>query len=162
MKNEKDMIKDLFCKGKKFFKELDEVITEEVAGNDMVDYLRNKAKAVQVKVEEKIDHFTTEEIIAEDQGNKLVITLVLPDLEKSDIGIDIEDSKLLFTINDKKTTKQIKKHWSVSKTKLFYDYSRFEDSVKISDITSKLEKGILTVTIPKTEKEKTKTKINVQ
>jgi HSP20 family molecular chaperone IbpA len=170
MEKDKDTekIKEFFGKAKSFLGKIDEVVTEELKGNDMVNYLKDKAKDVQVKVndvqehvQEKIKVFTTEELEAEDKDSTLEIQLVLPGIEKEHITIDVEDLKLTIHISDKDVKKDIKKYWSVSKTNLFYDITPYGDSARVEETASKFENGILTITIPKKERIKDKKKITI-
>ncbi len=168
MDKDKEKIKEIFSKAKNFLNKVDEIVTEEFKGNDMVNYLKDKSKDVQVKfndvqeqVAEKIKEFHTEEIEAEDKDSILEIVLVLPGIVKEDITIDVEDLKLTVIIADKNIKKNIKKYWSVSKTNLFYDITPYGDSARVEEITSKFENGILTITIPKKERVKDKKKITI-
>lgn len=158
----KATLKELFDKGKNFVRDADEVITEELKGNEFVEYLKTKAKDVQVKVDEVYKNFTTEEIFAEEVGNDLIISLVLNGLTKEDITIEAEDNKLLVNVDDSKVSKELRKYWSVSKTKLFYDFTQFEESALIENTTSKFDNGILTITIPRKERTKEKKKFTIQ
>ncbi len=157
----KESILDILKKGKEFLKNVDEIITEQIEGNKVVDYMKEKTKDIQVQVKEKIKNFTTEEIEAKNVNSALVIELVLAGILKENISIEAEDNNLIITLDDKTVAKEVRKTWSVSKNNLVYDYSQYEESVKIDEISSKLENGILTITIPKKERATEKKKITI-
>ena len=161
MKNEKDDIRSFFSKAKDIVKNFDEVITEEFKGSEMVENLRKKAKDVQTQVEDKIKYFTTEEVDAVDIDTFLEIKLVLAGLPKDKISIDVEDSKLIILIDDKNIPKEVKKHWSVSKMSLFYDFTEYVETVRVEETKPTFENGILTIHIPKKQRVKDKKKINI-
>ena len=146
---------------KKAAKNVNEIITEEISGSGMTSFIKEKVKDIQVKVDEKINYFTTEEIDAIDNNTSLDITLVVSGLDKEKINVDVEGTKLQITIDDKEIPKAIRNTWSVSKNKLFYDFSQFEESARIEEISVKLNAGILLITIPKKERSKEKRKINI-
>ncbi len=158
---QKESILDILNKGKEFLKNVDEIITEQIEGNKVVDYMKEKTRDIQVQVKEKIKNFTTEEIEAKLVDSSLVIELVLAGILKENISIEAEDNNLIITLDDKAVAKEIRKTWSVSKSNLVYDYSQYEESIKIDEISSKLENGILTITIPKKERATEKKKITI-
>lgn len=167
-KDNKENMKEVFDKVKVFFKDLDDVITEEFKGNEMVEYLKTKSKSVQVqfegvkeKVEEVIKNYTTEEIFATEKDNTLVLSLVLSGIVKEDISIEIDENKLLVTLKDKNVSREMKDSWSVSKSNLFYDFSKYEETVIVENTSYKLENGILEITIPRKETSKEKKKITI-
>jgi HSP20 family molecular chaperone IbpA len=161
MENGKDELKGIFDKAKSFFKNMDELITEEIKGSEMVDYLKDKAKDVQTVVEEKVKYFTTEEVDATDKNTSLEIKLILAGISKDKISISVEDEKLIILIDDKDVPKEVKKHWNISKSKLFYDFSEYVETARVEDTTSTFENGILTISIPKKERSKEKKKITI-
>lgn len=162
MSIDKKELKGLFEKAKTMLKNVDEVITEELNGNEMVEYLKNKAKNVQVKIEDTIKNYTTEEVFADEVDDELIIKLVLSGITKDMISIEVEDTKLLINIKDDISIKSFRKHWSVSKLNLYYDFTQFEESARVENTTSKLENGILTISIPRKERSKEKRKITIQ
>lgn len=149
MNKENEILKDIFNKAKNVLKSVDDIIIKEMKGNDMLDYLKNKSKDVKVKVEETVEKFTTEELDAKIEDTSITLKLILPGANKENISIEIENSKLNINIDTTNISKEIRKHWSVSKNKLYFDFSQWKESVVIDDITSKFENAILTIIIPK-------------
>jgi HSP20 family molecular chaperone IbpA len=159
MDNQKESLKKIIEKGKIFFKDIDDVITEELKGNETIEFLKSKTKDFQTKLEdlkekvsEKVKKITTEEVFAKEIDNDLVIELIVNGLTKDNISIEIEDNKLLINIDDKNVNKEYRKHWSISKNNLFYDFTQYEESVLVENTTSKFENGILYITIPRKNK----------
>lgn len=76
-----------------------------------------------------------------DDGKNLILTVDVPGLDEKDIKIEIKDDTLIVSGE----SKTVNCYRSVSKS------TYLGDDVDTDKITASLEKGILTVTIPKKE-----------
>ena len=138
---------------KSFAKKADQAIQEELNGNETYEKLKEKVSEVKEKYDETIRKFNTEHIEAEDKGSHLLILLVIPGISKQDIGIDLDETKQVLTLdlNSKNVSKNVKSYWSVDKSKLIFDYKVYGETIIIDEIKFTLTDGVLNITIPKKE-----------
>lgn len=138
---------------KSFAKKADQAIQEELNGNETYEKLKEKVSEVKEKYDETIRKFNTEHIEAEDKGSHLLILLVIPGISKQDIGIDLDETKQVLTLdlNSKNVSKNVKSYWSVDKSKLIFDYKVYGETIIIDEINFTLIDGVLNITIPKKE-----------
>lgn len=138
---------------KSFAKKADQAIQEELNGNETYEKLKEKVSEVKEKYDETIRKFNTEHIEAEDKGSHLLILLVIPGISKQDIGIDLDETKQVLTLdlNSKNVSKNVKSYWSVDKSKLIFDYKTYGETIIIDEIKFTLTDGVLNITIPKKE-----------
>lgn len=138
---------------KSFAKKADQAIQEELNGNETFEKLKEKVSEVKEKYDETIRKFNTEHIEAEDKGSHLLILLVIPGISKQDIGIDLDETKQVLTLdlNSKNVSKNVKSYWSVDKSKLVFDYKVYGETIIIDEATFTLTDGVLNISIPKKE-----------
>jgi HSP20 family protein len=96
-------------------------------------------------------------------ADSITIKAELPGLEPKDIEVTLSGD--LLTIKGEKKKEKEKKDEKFHRTERFYGIFersfRFPVGVKMDKVEAKFDKGILTVTLPKTEEAKTK-EIKVQ
>jgi len=95
--------------------------------------------------------------VKEDE-NKYTITLETPGIDKKDIKITMKDSSLL--IEGKKEEEKKEENESYLRVERSYGNFRrvfnFDSQLDSKKVNAEFKDGILTVTLPKTEKEKPK------
>lgn len=91
-----------------------------------------------------------------DLGNEIRLEADLPGVKKEDIKIDIENKYLTISAqrNEKKEEKDEKGNY-IRQERSFGSFSRSFDvsGIKTEDIDAKFENGVLTVLMPKKDKE---------
>ena len=90
-----------------------------------------------------------------DNDNSFIIELELPGISKESIGVDIEGDSLKVTA----TKTKAEKTGNLSDTRKYGSFSKtyhIKMAVKKNDISAEYKDGILTITIPKDEKAKSK------
>jgi len=100
-----------------------------------------------------------------EREDNYIINIELPGIKKEDVSISINDKKTLV-ISGKKEESKIKEdekvYFSEFTSGSFHREFKLPETANIENIEAKSEDGILSVTIPKKEKEKPKIiKINV-
>ena len=91
--------------------------------------------------------------IKETQEN-YILEIELPDFNKNDIRISLKDGNLTVSASKEEKEAEAKYLLKERTTTKYYRSYYVGDDVKDSDITAKLENGILTLTIAKREPEK--------
>jgi HSP20 family protein len=92
----------------------------------------------------------------DDDGQNIIISIVAPSLEKSDIKVSIEDGKLKISADKKtevteKEPKRLKYEWNFNQwTRVF----NINNALDVNSISATYDLGLLKVTLPKKEKEK--------
>ena len=96
-------------------------------------------------------------------AESITVKAELPGLEPKDIEVTLSDD--LLTIKGEKKKEEEKKDEKVHRSERFYGMFersfRLPSSIKMDKVEAKFEKGVLTITLPKTEEAKTK-EIKVQ
>ena len=93
--------------------------------------------------------------------NNYVLEVDLPGFDKKDINMELENGYLSISAKrEHKVEKNDKKDNFIRRERSFGQFSRsfYVGDIKEEDISAKLENGILTVLLPKEEKETPKTK----
>ena len=93
--------------------------------------------------------------------NNYVLEVDLPGFDKKDINMELENGYLSISAKrEHKVEENDKKDNFIRRERSFGQFSRsfYVGDIKEEDISAKLENGILTVLLPKEEKEKPKTK----
>ena len=96
-----------------------------------------------------------------------VVELAAPGMKKEDFNVHINDEGNLIIKMEKKGEKK-EEDKSARYLRREFSYSKFEqtlllpDDVKKEDITAKVEHGVLTVTLPKTEQARTKVERQIE
>ena len=88
-----------------------------------------------------------------ERDNEYVLNIDMPDVEKKDIKVSLNDSKLTISV----TRNEVEEEGSyLLKERRFGTYSRtyyVGDDVKFKNISAKLNNGVLTLTIQKAKEE---------
>ena len=118
--------------------------------------------------DEKLDKFSGEGTLQEriweplvdiyEEEDKFVIKAEIPDVDKKDIDITIEDNVLTIK-GEKKFEKEEKKENYLRAERFYGTFRRsftLPTSVEKDKIKAKLDKGVLTIEIPKKEETKPK------
>lgn len=93
------------------------------------------------RVKEKDDHYK--------------LRYEMPGIAKEDVKITIDDDGVLTIKGEHKEEKDDDEHWSSTSSYGYYNTSLLlPDDAKADDIKAELKDGVLTVTIPRTEKPK--------
>ena len=110
------------------------------------DAVKDKVSDIVSKVKDYTSGYSSEEIFAKQDNDRLLLTIALPGVNKEDIEIseDSEESTLLININNNDDS--IKDFWSVKKTNLYYDFS--DENVDIDNLSSEFSNGLLKISIP--------------
>ncbi len=88
-----------------------------------------------------------------EKDNNIIVTTDLPGVDKKDIDIDIRDNKVWISANTHKESEEEKEGYLMKER----TYSRFArafnlpSAVKEDEANAKLEDGVLTITLPKSE-----------
>ncbi len=151
-KSIKGTLRNLFGEAKKAVAEIKEVVVEEIGDNEYVDFLKDKTKVVSEKMKETFKNMTTEKVDSVERSNHYEIILSLPGITKDKIQIYEEDGILHLKLNDSGVERENKKHWAVKKSNVYCDFVAQGDTIDTGNISSKLENGVLTITVPKKEK----------
>jgi HSP20 family protein len=98
-----------------------------------------------------------------DKEKEYVIEAELPGVKKEEISLDIHDGQLRISIEREEKVDEEKKNYIHKERR----YSSMSRSVYLGDasadsIKAKLDNGVLTITIPKTEKPEVKSKIEIE
>ena len=87
----------------------------------------------------------------DDYGDKFVLTADLPGMTKEDIEINILDSEIEITAEHKEESEKIKEG-QIKNERSQLRYHRMltlPDKIKESEVSAKMNNGVLTVTLPK-------------
>ncbi len=93
--------------------------------------------------------------IKEEEKNYL-LTAEVPGLSKDDINIEVNDNNMLTIFSEHKEEKEEEKEGYIYKEQSHRSFSRslrIPEGISYQEITAKLEDGVLSLTIPKTEPE---------
>ena len=97
--------------------------------------------------------------------NKYVVTAELPGLDEKDVNVELRNGGLIIK-GEKKSENEEKKDGYIYSERSYGSFSRqipLPDEVDADNVTAKFKKGILEVTLPKTEKAKAnRKKINIK
>ena len=98
-----------------------------------------------------------------DKEKEYVIEAELPGVKKEELSLDIQDGQLRISIEREEKVDEEKKNYIHKERR----YSSMSRSVYLGDasadsIKAKLDNGVLTITIPKTEKPEVKSKIEIE
>ena len=113
---------------------------------------------VQTYSDKELDNYYFSSSVKEsmsDNDNSFIIELELPGISKESIGVDIEGDSLKVTA----TKTKAEKTGNLSDTRKYGSFSKtyhIKMAVKKNDISAEYKDGILTITIPKDEKAKSK------
>ncbi len=105
----------------------------------------------------------TFKVDVEEADNKYLIHAELPGIQKDEVTIDMNDGRLSISVNKAENINAEKKNY-LHRERRFTSMCRsiyLADS-KASDIKAKLENGVLTLTVPKHEKQVSTIKIDVE
>ena len=89
-----------------------------------------------------------------EQGDSYEVAIDLPGFKKEDVAIELENGYLTITASkgldkDEDQTGYIRERWSGKCSRTFY----VGESVRGEDIKAKMEDGILTMTVPKEQRQ---------
>jgi len=94
-----------------------------------------------------------------------IVEMDLPGLEKSDISIEVKDRVLAVSGSRKQSTKKKKGEKILMQERSVSSFSRevvLPKSVDTDQVSAEYKNGVLTITLPKTEKEKEVRKIEIK
>ena len=167
-----ETVESLRNMGKDFFKTMADMGTE-IIGEDFTKIMKEKSADVQTKVQDTVNtvkekvqdtktSITTEVLMPEVSEKEYKITLFLAGLPKKEkrIDLDVSVDEMVIVIDSTDIDKSVKKYWNVSKDRLRLDLSEITDYNE-DDIKPTHKDGVLTIIIPRIEKEVVKTKIDI-
>ena len=99
-----------------------------------------------------------------EEEDKLVVTTDLPGINKEDIEINLKEDMLEISAKSRKE-KETEEEGYIRKEReytRFYRAVRLPTSVKEEESTAKIEKGVLTMTLPKMKLEEPVKKIRIE
>ncbi|MGL5514912.1 MAG: Hsp20/alpha crystallin family protein [Sporomusa sp.] len=105
----------------------------------------------------------TFKVDVEETDKEYLVHAELPGIKKDEIGLEIDDGRLIISVNREQSLNEEKKHY-IHKERHFMSMSRniYLTDAKANDIKAKLEHGVLTVTVPKRERLDNLVKIDIE
>ena len=98
-----------------------------------------------------------------EKGGKCFIEMDVPGFDKKDINIDIDNKYLTVTASKENKTDEKDKNY-IRKERSYGKYSRsfYIGDVQDNEINAEFKDGILTISVPKEEKENPKKRIEIK
>ncbi len=104
----------------------------------------------------------TFKIDVQEENGQYIVEADLPGVQKGDVNLSLDDGRLTISVNKEENIEQKNKNY-LHKERRYCSMSR---SIYLADadsqgVKAKLENGVLTVNVPKTQKSDTSIKIDI-
>lgn len=98
----------------------------------------------------------------QEKDNEYLVEAELPGVKKGDVSIDYDDGKLRISVNQNEEVEDKKKNY-IHRERRCSSMCRsvYLDNAKGEGITAKLDNGILSITVPKTDRPDTSRQIPI-
>lgn len=107
--------------------------------------------------------YGTFKVDIQDKENEYLVEAELPGVQKEEVDIGINDGRLSISIKREENIEEDKKNYIHRERKICsMERAMYLEDAKSEDIKAKLENGVLTIIVPKKEKEDRSRKIDIE
>jgi HSP20 family protein len=107
--------------------------------------------------------YGTFKVDIQDKENEYLVEAELPGVQKEEVDIGINDGRLSISIKREENIEEDKKNYIHKERKICsMERVMYLEDAKSEDIKAKLENGVLTIIVPKKEKEDRARKIDIE
>jgi HSP20 family protein len=107
--------------------------------------------------------YGTFKVDIQDKENEYLVEAELPGVQKEEVDIGINDGRLSISIKREENIEEDKKNYIHKERKICsMERAMYLEDAKSEDIKAKLENGVLTIIVPKKEKEDRARKIDIE